>query len=56
MFEVRLPTAAERYQEIVSLFGHDPQDWPADVYAEVYGNEELRALAGRALSRFCPDC
>ncbi len=54
--ELPIPTAKERYLEITSLYGHDPEDWPTDVYAEVYDDAQLRALAHRALSRSCPDC
>ncbi len=54
--ELPIPTAKERYLEITSMYGHDPEDWPTDVYAEVYDHEDLRRLAHRALSRSCPDC
>ena len=54
--ELPIPTAAERYLEIVSQYGHDAEDWPTDVYAEVYDHSDLRRLAHRALARSCPDC
>lgn len=53
MFEVRLPTAEERYHEIVSRYGPHPWAWPEDVTEEVYADEELRALVGPVT---CSDC
>jgi hypothetical protein len=39
------PQSAEgRYRTLVEQYGLDPADWPVEVCAEVYADEELREL------------
>jgi hypothetical protein len=49
-------SAEDRYRTIVQQYGLDPADWPGEVYAEVYADEELRELVSLGRLGCWPDC